>query len=161
MAADGTPVRCPLTLARIRSLAVPPAWAGVWICPTGRGHIQAVGLDAKGRKKYRYHPAWRADRYGTKFAQLLAFGSALPRLRARVAADLGKPRLPRAKVLAAVARLLGHTHVRIGNPAYARCNQSFGLSTLQNRHVRVEGDRLPCSSTWTTSATPTPSGRRT
>ena len=138
----GKPVRCAVTLARIGSLAIPPAWEGVWICPHADGHLQAVGLDAKGRKQYRYHARWRADRDDTKFGALAGFGTALPRLRARVSTDLGKPGLPREKVLAAVARLLDRTHLRIGNAEYARSNQSFGLSTLRDRHVRFAGDGL-------------------
>jgi DNA topoisomerase-1 len=140
--AAGKPVRCDDTLARIRSLAVPPAWADVWICPHPGGHIQAVGTDARGRKQYRYHPLWRAARDGTKFGQLAAFGAALPKLRARVTTDLGKPGLPREKVLAALVRLLDHTHIRVGNAEYARANNSFGLSTLRDRHVRFAGDAV-------------------
>ena len=138
----GKPLRCPDTLARIRSLAVPPAWAEVWICPDHRGHIQAVGLDSRGRKQYRYHPGWRADRDGTKYGALVAFGAALPKLRGRVTTDLDKPGLPREKVLAAVVRLMDRTHIRVGNAEYARANQSFGLSTLEDRHVKFAGDTL-------------------
>jgi DNA topoisomerase-1 len=138
----GKPVRCPDTLARIRALVIPPAWADVWICPEPCGHLQALGVDAKGRRQYRYHPRWRADRDGTKFGQLVAFGEALPRLRARVATDLGKPGLPREKVLAAVGRLLDRTHLRVGNAEYARANKSFGLSTLRDKHVTFAGDSL-------------------
>ena len=138
----GKPVRCADTLARIRSLVIPPAWADVWICPDAAGHLQALGTDARGRKQYRYHADWRADRSDTKFGQLAAFGAALPRLRARVATDLGKPDLPREKVLAAVVRLMDQTHLRVGNPEYARTNKSFGLSTLKDKHVRFAGDSL-------------------
>ncbi len=138
----GKPVRCADTLARIRSLVLPPAWAEVWICADDNGHLQAVGVDAKGRKQYRYHARWRADRDDTKFGQLAAFGAALPRLRARVATHLLKPDLPREKVLAAVVRLLDRTHLRVGNPEYARTNESFGLSTLRDGHVRFAGDSL-------------------
>ncbi len=140
--AAGKPLRCADTLARIRSLVIPPAWADVWICPDAAGHLQAVGTDARGRKQYRYHPQWRADRSDTKFGQLAAFGAALPRLRARVTTDLGKPALPREKVLAAVVRLMDHTHLRVGNPEYARTNKSFGLSTLKDKHVRFAGDSV-------------------
>ena len=126
-------------LARIKSLAIPPAWADVWICPAADGHIQATGRDARGRKQYRYHPGWRAAREGTKFDRLVAFGAALPRLRAAVDADLGRPGLPREKVLATVVSLLDRTHLRIGNDEYARQNGSFGLSTLLDDHVRFAG----------------------
>ncbi|HEV3110462.1 MAG TPA: hypothetical protein VGY99_08195 [Candidatus Binataceae bacterium] len=124
-------------LARIRALAVPPAWEKVWICPFHNGHIQAVGRDARGRKQYRYHPQWRRVRDETKYGHLLLFGQALPAIRARVQADLDQPGLPRDKVLAAVVRLMEMTLARVGNPEYARQNQSFGLTTLQNRHVRI------------------------
>jgi DNA topoisomerase-1 len=109
----------------------------VWICPSPRGHIQAVGRDAKGRKQYRYHPDWRADRDQQKFERMAAFGRALPRLRKRVEADLALRGLPREKVLAAVVRLLELTLIRVGNDEYARTNKSFGLTTMQKRHVRL------------------------
>jgi DNA topoisomerase-1 len=128
-------VRDPQILARIRALAIPPAWTRVWICPSPGGHIQAVGWDARGRKQYRYHPSFRAKQDGEKFGRLAAFGRALPRLRKRVAADLRQPGLPRDKVLAAVVRLLDRTHLRVGNAEYRRTNNSFGLSTLLDRHV--------------------------
>jgi DNA topoisomerase-1 len=131
----GKVVRHEQTLARIRSLAVPPAWERVLICPHPNGHIQAVGYDAKGRKQYRYHPAFRAKREGAKYAKLSAFGRALPRIRERVDADLGLPGLTKAKVLAAVVDLLDRTHLRVGNGEYARANGSFGLSTLLDQHV--------------------------
>ena len=132
----GRPLRDADTLARIAALAIPPAWADVWICPTCDGHIQATGRDARGRKQYRYHAHWRQARDGTKFGQLVAFGRALPKLRRRVAADLARPGLPREKVLAAVVRLLDATKLRVGNAEYARTNKSFGLSTLLDRHVQ-------------------------
>jgi DNA topoisomerase-1 len=135
----GRLVRDANTLARIRALAVPPAWADVWICPTPGGHVQATGRDAKGRKQYRYHTAFRAQRNGTKFDALTAFAAALPRLRRRVAADLRRPGLPREKVLAAVVRLLDRTHIRVGNAEYAKANGSFGLSTLRDGHARFDG----------------------
>ncbi len=138
----GRAVRCRTTLARIRALAVPPAWADVWICPDPAGHIQATGRDARGRKQYRYHPRWRQARDGTKFDRLVTFGRALPRLRARAEADLRRPGLPREKVLAAVVQLLDRTHLRVGNAEYARANRSFGLSTLLDRHVTFAGGGL-------------------
>jgi DNA topoisomerase-1 len=123
------------TLARIRALAVPPAWEDVWICPKATGHIQATGRDAKGRKQYRYHAAWHARRGDEKFGRMGSFGRALARVRERVEADLARPGLPREKVLAAVVRLLDQTHLRVGNAEYRRDNGSYGLSTLLDRHV--------------------------
>jgi DNA topoisomerase-1 len=139
---DGRAVRRRETLARIRALAIPPAWVDVWICPEAAGHIQATGRDARGRKQYRYHARWREARDGTKFGQLVAFGKALPRLRACVEADLGRAGLPREKVLAAVVQLLDRTHLRVGNAEYVRANKSFGLSTLLDRHVAFGGGGL-------------------
>ncbi len=133
--ADGLVVRCVATLARIRALAIPPAWANVLICPDANGHLQAIGFDARGRKQYRYHPAFRAKRDGTKYARLLAFGRALSRIRTRVECDLRRRGLSRDKVLAVVVKLLDRTHLRVGNAEYVRANQSFGLSTLLDRHV--------------------------
>jgi DNA topoisomerase-1 len=139
---DGAPVRAAATLQRIRALAIPPAWRSVWICPVAHGHLQAVGRDARGRKQYRYHPRWRAVRDETKYARLVEFARALPRIRARVTADLARPGLTRAKVLATVVRLLETTAIRVGNEAYARQNGSFGLTTLRSRHVTVQGAQL-------------------
>jgi DNA topoisomerase-1 len=139
---DGRPVRDAATLARIRSLAIPPAYTDVWICPTPNGHIQATGRDARGRKQYRYHPKWREVRDETKFGRMLAFSDALPRLRKRVDEDLAKPGLPREKVLATVVRLLECTAIRVGNDEYAKSNRSFGLTTLQDRHVEISGSNL-------------------
>lgn len=140
--AAGRPVRDESILARIRALAIPPAWDGVWICPKENGHIQATGRDAKGRKQYRYHPAWTARRGDQKFGRVARFGAVLPRIRKRVEADLARPGLPREKVLAAVVHLLDRTHLRVGNPEYARTNGTFGLSTLKDRHVTFDGGRL-------------------
>ena len=136
---DGRPIRDPETLRRIRALVLPPAWTDVWICPIFNGHLQAVGRDARGRTQYRYHPRWRATRDETKYDRMIAFGQALPAIRARVEADLALPGLPRAKVLAAVVRLLETTLIRVGNEEYARTNHSFGLTTLRDRHVQVNG----------------------
>lgn len=133
--ADGKLIRDAATLARIRALAVPPAWERVWICPNASGHIQATGRDARGRKQYRYHPAFRSSQEGEKFDRLAAFGATLPKIRKRIAADLARRGLPKDKVLAAVVRLLDHTHLRVGNAEYAKTNKSFGLSTLCDRHV--------------------------
>jgi DNA topoisomerase I len=140
--ADGKPVRDERTLERIRKLAIPPAWTDVWICPSPNGHLQATGRDARGRKQYRYHPRWRERRDETKYDKMLVFGYALPLLRARVEADLGRPGLPREKVLATVVRLLETTLIRVGNEEYARANKSFGLTTLRNHHVDVKGAEL-------------------
>jgi DNA topoisomerase-1 len=139
---DGRVVRDKATLARIRSLAIPPAYTDVWICPIANGHLQATGRDARGRKQYRYHPRWREVRDETKFGRMLAFSEALPRLRKRVEEDLSKSGLPREKVLATVVRLLECTAIRVGNDEYARSNRSFGLTTLQDRHVEISGSRL-------------------
>ena len=139
---QGTRVRDAETLARIGSLTIPPAWTGVWICPTPNGHVQAVGRDARGRKQYRYHARWRATRDETKYARMLAFARVLPKIRARVEEDLARPGLPREKVLATVVRLLETTLIRIGNEEYARENGSFGLTTMRNRHVAVSGSLL-------------------
>lgn len=139
---DGEPVRNERDLTRIRSLVIPPAWTDVWICPSPRGHIQATGRDAKGRKQYRYHPRWREIRDETKYGRLRAFGEALPCLRERVRADLSRPGLSREKVLATVVRLLETTLIRVGNEEYARHNDSYGLTTLHDDHVDVDGATL-------------------
>lgn len=129
-------------LARIKSLAIPPAWQEVWICPYVNGHLQATGRDARGRKQYRYHPKWRETRDEVKYERMIKFGESLPALREKVEADLRRPGLPREKVLATVVRMLDLTGIRIGNEEYARTNRSFGLTTLLNRHVRVEGTQV-------------------
>jgi DNA topoisomerase-1 len=127
-------------LKRIVGLAVPPAYKDVWICVNPRGHLQATGQDARGRKQYRYHPHWRQVRDSAKFDRMIAFGDALPKLRRKLTRDLSLPGLPREKVLAAVAALLDVTRARIGNAEYARDNKSFGLTTLRNRHVSFVRD---------------------
>src|SRR5688572_8134152 len=129
-------------LRRIRALAIPPAWADVWICPSAHGHIQAVGRDARARKQYRYHARWRQARDETKYNRMLAFAAALPRIRRRVDEDLQRPGLPRERVLATVVRLLETTLIRVGNEAYARENKSYGLTTMRSRHVDVTGATL-------------------
>ncbi len=139
---DGTTVRDKDTLARIRALVIPPAWSKVWICPLAHGHIQAIGYDIKGRKQYRYHALYRAVRDATKFTRLIAFGLALPRLRERVDQDLKVTGMPRKKVLATVVRLLEQTCIRVGNEEYRKQNESFGLTTLRNRHVQIDGYTL-------------------
>lgn len=137
---DNRRVRSAGELKRIASLAVPPAYRDVWICLNPRGHLQATGRDARGRKQYRYHPEWHASGHAVKFDRMIDFGRALPRLRKRLRQDLALKGLPREKVLALVVTLLDTTRVRIGNAEYARENNSFGLSTLRNRHVRFIRD---------------------
>ncbi len=139
---DGKPIRNEEELKRIRSLGIPPAWKNVWICTNPRGHIQATGRDAKGRKQYRYHPKWREIRDETKYDRMMAFGKALPLIRERVEHDLKLTGLQREKMLAAVVRLLDTTSIRIGNEEYARENGSFGLTTLRDDHVEVEGTKV-------------------
>jgi DNA topoisomerase-1 len=138
----GRLIRDRATLARIEALVIPPAWTDVWICPTPGGHLQATGRDARGRKQYRYHPRYRAAREETKYEKLVAFGHCLPRIRRRVRRDLRLPGLPEDKVIATVVRLMDVTNIRIGNQEYARENQSFGLTTLRDRHVRVNGSHI-------------------
>ena len=133
------------TLKRIRSLAIPPAWTGVWICAHPNGHLQATGRDARGRKQYRYHPKWRQVRDEAKYGKLLIFSSVLPKLRSRVEEDLKRPGLPRERVLAAIVRLMETTLFRIGNTEYAKENKTFGLTTLRDRHVVIEGSRIHIS----------------
>jgi len=136
---DSRPVRDKATLERIGSLVIPPAWENVWICPFENGHIQAIGRDARGRKQYRYHPHYREVRDEAKFDHTLAFGAALPKIRAQVNKDLSLRGLPQRKVVAAIVRLLDETCIRVGNEEYAKINKSFGLSTLRNRHAEVHG----------------------
>jgi Topoisomerase IB len=129
-------------LLRIKRLAIPPAWTDVWICPSPTGHIQATGRDARGRKQYRYHERWRELRDENKFERLADFAKALPKIRRRVAKDLKLPGVPREKVVATIVQLLERTLIRIGNEEYARENKSFGLTTMKNRHVKVDGPQL-------------------
>lgn len=141
--ADGHAVRDAEVLARIRSLAVPPAYTDVWICSWPNGHLQATGRDARGRKQYRYHPDWAKVRGEGKFDRIIAFGETLPKLRRRLRADLRRSGYPREKVLAIVVALLAETLVRVGNETYAKENKSFGLTTLRNRHLAlVAGGRV-------------------
>lgn len=139
---DETLLRDAATLQRLRSLAIPPAWTDVWICPRADGHIQATGRDARGRKQYIYHPDFRNLRESGKYAALPDFARLLPAIRARVAADMDLSGLPRDKVLAAIVHLLERTLIRIGNADYAQQNGSHGLTTLTRRHVKVESGRL-------------------
>ncbi|AKJ30597.1 DNA topoisomerase I [Caldimonas brevitalea] len=139
---NGQPVRDKAQLQRIRQLAIPPAYTDVWICPLEDGHIQATGRDARGRKQYRYHAEWHAQRDADKFDRMLAFGAALPRLRARVKRDTERRGLPREKVLATIVHLLDTTFIRVGNDEYARTNGSYGLTTLRDRHADIQGDTV-------------------
>lgn len=140
--ADGNRITDETTLKRIRSLVIPPAWTDVWICPIANGHLQATGRDARKRKQSRYHPRWREVRDETKYERMKLFGQALPKIREQVDKDLALPGLPREKVLATIVRLLETTSIRIGNEEYARENHSYGLTTLHNRHVDVEGAKV-------------------
>jgi DNA topoisomerase-1 len=140
--AAGKAVRSADHLARIRALAIPPAWTDVWISASPNGHLQATGRDARGRKQYRYHARWREVRDATKYTQMIAFAKALPRIRRRVARDLKKRGLERERVLATVLKLLETSLIRVGNDEYARTNDSYGLTTLRNRHVDVRGARV-------------------
>ena len=139
---DGSPVTDEGTLERIRHLAIPPAYTDVWVCRDPKGHLQAVGRDVRGRKQYRYHPRWREVRDEAKYSKMLVFGRVLPQIRARVREDLARHGLPREKVLAAIVALLEKTMIRIGNEEYAKTNNSYGLTTMLRRHVRVHGGHL-------------------
>jgi len=142
---DGALVRDIDTLRRIRSLVIPPAWTDVWICLDPNGHLQAAGRDQRGRKQYRYHSRWRDVRDEAKYGKLLVFAKALPLIRARVEADLQRRGLPREGVLAAIVRLMELTFFRVGNTEYAKANKSFGLTTLRDRHVAIEGGHIHIS----------------
>ncbi|HUR45933.1 MAG TPA: hypothetical protein VMZ27_08685 [Candidatus Saccharimonadales bacterium] len=138
----GKPLRNPRELSRIKSLVIPPAWRDVWICPWSNGHLQATGRDARGRKQHRYHPRWREARDETKYSHMLAFAKALPGIRKRIHHDLNLRGLPRNKVLATIVKLLEVSLIRVGNEEYARENNSFGLTTLQDRHAQVNGSKV-------------------
>lgn len=138
----GEPIEDEATLDRIKSLAIPPAYTEVWICPQANGHLQATGRDARGRKQYRYHPKWRSVRDEAKYERMINFGKALPAIRAEVDRALKLPGLPREKMLATIVYLLEATMMRVGNEEYARTNKSFGLTTLRNRHVKVDGSEV-------------------
>lgn len=139
---NGRPVRDAPTLKRIRELVIPPAWRDVWIAADPKAHLQATGRDARGRKQYRYHPAFAAVRDADKYDHLLAFAKALPALHRRLARDMRKKGLPRERVLACAITLLEESLIRVGNESYARQNHSYGLATLANRHVRIHGGTL-------------------
>jgi DNA topoisomerase-1 len=140
--ADGCRLTEANVLSRIKSLAIPPAWTDVWICPFADGHIQATGRDAKGRKQYRYHVLFREVRESTKYEHVVVFAEALPALRAKVGEHMGLRGLPREKVLATVVHLLETTLIRVGNDDYAKQNNSYGLTTLKTRHVAVDGNEV-------------------
>lgn len=127
---------------RIKRLAIPPAYTDVWICPTGNGHLQATGRDARRRKQYRYHEKWREARDETKYDRILTFGAALPKIRRRVEEDLALPGLPKNKVLATIISIMERTFIRVGNEEYAKSNKSYGLTTMRNKHVKVTGTKL-------------------
>ena len=139
---DGSTVRDAGELNRIRGLVIPPAWSSVWICPNPRGHLQATGRDARGRKQHRYHPRWRRVRDEAKYDRILDFATALPALRRQTDADISLSGLPRDKVVAAVVQLLEKTAIRVGNEEYARDNQSFGLTTMRASHARISGSTI-------------------
>jgi DNA topoisomerase-1 len=139
---DGKSIKDTETLARIKALAIPPAWTEVWIAPDADAHLQATGRDAKGRKQYRYHADFAQIRDAVKYAHLVEFAQALPALRRRLKRDLAQPGLPRERILAAIVTLLEQTLIRVGNEDYARTNQSFGLTTLRNKHVKVKGTEV-------------------
>lgn len=138
----GKPLRAREHLARITSLAIPPAWTDVWICPSASGHLQATGRDARKRKQHRYHPRWREVRDETKFNRMIAFARALPKIRKQLARDLKAPGLSRRTVLATVVKLLEVSLIRVGNDEYARQNGSYGLTTMRDHHVQVSGSRM-------------------
>ena len=140
--ANGRPVKDARTLERIDKLVLPPAWTDVWICASPRGHLQATGRDVRGRKQYHYHAKWRKERDSNKFDRLAKFARALPAIRVAVERDLAKSGLPREKVIATMVSLLDRTSVRIGGERYRRENGSYGLTTLRNRHVEVQGERI-------------------
>ncbi|HEY3495010.1 MAG TPA: hypothetical protein VGK73_10005 [Polyangiaceae bacterium] len=142
---NGARVRSPQVLARIRALAIPPAWNNVWICADENGHVQATGRDARGRKQYRYHARWREVRDQAKFDHMLAFARALPALRKRIARDLADPKLTKDKVIATILRIMELTAIRVGNDEYANQNRTFGLTTLLDRHARVTRDTVSFS----------------
>ena len=142
VSAGGETIDDDATLQRIRSLAIPPAWTDVWICPSPRGHLQATGRDAKGRKQFRYHPRWTALRDANKYSRLVGFCKVLPRIRRRVARDLRRPGLEHEKVVATIVRLMELTLIRVGNDEYARQNRSYGLTTLRDRHAKVRGSTV-------------------
>jgi DNA topoisomerase I len=145
IAGTGQSLRDASVLKRIRSLAIPPAWTDVWICPHANGHLQATGRDAKGRKQFRYHPLWHDVRDATKYDRLIDFAKALPEIRRRIARDITKPGLNREKVLATIVRLMDLAFIRVGNEEYAKQNNSYGLTTMKDQHAKIRGERIQFS----------------
>jgi DNA topoisomerase-1 len=139
---DGKPVKDKTVLERIRKLAIPPAWTSVWICTSENGHIQATGVDGRGRKQYRYHPQWHELRNETKFHRMYEFGKLLPSLRLQLEEDLARKGLSEEKVIATVISLMERTYIRIGNNDYEKLYGSYGLTTLKDKHVKIEGDKM-------------------
>lgn len=139
---EGKPVTDEEQIARINALVIPPAWEDVWICPSSNGYLQATGRDSRGRKQYRYHPKWNKKAQEEKFTRMLEFGKVLPRIRRRVASDMRRRGLPREKVLATIVWLLEKTLIRVGNEEYVKENNSYGLTTLRDRHVKVRGSKI-------------------
>lgn len=142
---EGEPVKDEETLERIRKLAVPPAWTNVWICPKENGHLQATGIDANNRKQYKYHHLWHTLRNETKFHRLYEFGKLLPSLRLKVEEDLAQKELSEEKAIATVISLMERTYIRVGNSDYEKLYGSYGLTTLKDKHVQVEGDKIKFS----------------
>jgi len=139
---NGVKVKDEKTLSRIKSLVIPPAWKDVWICTKPNGHLQATGIDSRGRKQYRYHPKWREVRDENKYDRMIAFGYCLPRIREKISKDLALPGLPKEKILATIVQLLEKTLIRVGNEEYAEQNDSYGLTTMHNKHVKVRGNEV-------------------
>jgi DNA topoisomerase I len=139
---DNKPLKEKAEIERIRKLAIPPAWTNVWICPNENGHIQATGFDIRGRKQYRYHAMWNTLRNETKFHRLYEFGKVLPSIRLKLEEDLTKKELSEEKVLATVVSLMERTYIRVGNDEYEKLNGSYGLTTLKDNHVKIEGDKI-------------------
>ncbi|MEO6872869.1 MAG: DNA topoisomerase IB [Chthoniobacterales bacterium] len=138
----GKEIKDETRILRLNRLAIPPAYQDVWICPSPNGHLQATGIDDRGRKQYRYHKRWRAERDENKYEKMIVFGQALPKIRRRVTRDLKKRGLPREKVIATIVELLERTFIRVGNEEYVKENKSFGLTTMRNRHVAVRGETV-------------------
>jgi DNA topoisomerase-1 len=139
---SGKRLRASAVVERIRSLVIPPAWTEVWICPVAHGHLQATGRDARGRKQYIYHPDFRESREADKYHHMLKFAEVLPAIRAQIRRDIRRSGLPREKVIATVIRLLETTLIRIGNAEYAKTNRSYGITTLRNPHVKLQGSEI-------------------
>ncbi|RYF86231.1 MAG: DNA topoisomerase IB, partial [Chitinophagaceae bacterium] len=139
---DGEKITDKETLERFRKLVIPPAWTDVWICPNPKGHLQVTGRDAKGRKQYRYHPDWSSSRNANKFSRMGAFAELLPDIRKNIEKDINRPHYDRRKITATVLRLIDTAHIRVGNKAYAKANKSFGLTTLRDRHVKINGSNI-------------------